>query len=140
MGCRSVQPIRNSRPWRLSFGRKQISLGTMSALATTAVVPLVTDSHGGIRVRGTRVALDRIVVAFKSGATAEEIAQQFPTVELRDVYLVIGHYLSYTNEIDAYLSQRQSEAAGIQRDIEKKFNPVGIRARLLARQRAKPAG
>src|ERR1700740_2890016 len=37
----------------------------MSALATTAVVPLVTDSHGGIRVHGTRVALDRIVVAFK---------------------------------------------------------------------------
>ena len=112
----------------------------MSALATTAVVPLVTDSHGGIRVRGTRVALDRIVVAFKSGATAEEIAQQFPTVELRDVYLIIGHYLSYTNEIDAYLSQRQSEAAEIQRDIEKKFNPVGIRARLLARQHAKSAG
>ncbi len=46
----------------------------MSALATTAIVPLVTDSHGGIRVRGTRVALDRIVVAFKSDATAEEIA------------------------------------------------------------------
>jgi uncharacterized protein (DUF433 family) len=125
---------------RLSFGQKQISLITMSALATTAVVPLVTDSNGGIRVRGTRVALDRIVVAFKSGATAEEIAQQFPTVELRDVYLVIAHYLSYTNEIDAYLSQRQSEAAEIQRDIEKKFNPVGIRARLLARQHAKPAG
>ena len=50
MGCRSVQPIRNSRPWRLSFRQKQISLITMSALATTAVVPLVTDSHGGIRV------------------------------------------------------------------------------------------
>jgi uncharacterized protein (DUF433 family) len=89
---------------------------------------------------GTRVALDRIVVAFKSGATAEEIAQQFPTVELRDVYLIIGHYLSYTDEIDAYLSQRQSEAAQIQRDIEKKFNPVGIRARLLARRDAKSAG
>ena len=83
----------------------------MSALATTAGVPLVTDSHGGLRVRGTRVALDRIVVAFKSGAAAEQIAQQFPTVELRDVYLIIGHYLSYTDEIDAYLSQRQSELA-----------------------------
>ena len=87
MGCRSVQPIRNSRTWRLSFGRKQISLITMSALATTAVVPLVTDSHGGIRVRGTRVALDRIVVAFKSGATAEE-RQTIERAALREFKLL----------------------------------------------------
>jgi hypothetical protein len=52
---------------------------------------------------------------FKSGATAEEISQQFPSVALRDVYLIIAHYLSYPDEIDAYLSQRQIEAAELQR-------------------------
>jgi hypothetical protein len=81
------------------------------------------------------VALDRIVIAFKSGATPEGIAQQFPSVALPDVYLIIAHYLTHTAEIDAYLSRRQAEAAKLQCMIETRFNPVGIRARLLARQR-----
>ena len=45
------------------------------------------------------------------------------------------HYLTHTAEIDAYLAKRQAEAAELQRAIETRFNPVGIRARLLARQR-----
>lgn len=83
----------------------------------------------------TRVDLDRIVIAFNSGATAEEISQQFPSVALPDVYLIIAYYLTHTAEINAYLSQRQTEAAEMQCAIEARFNPVGIRARLLARQR-----
>src|SRR4051812_36803806 len=54
--------------------------------------------------------------------------------ELANVYLIIAHYLTHTAEIDAYLSQRQTEAAELQRAIETRFNPVGIRARLLARR------
>jgi hypothetical protein len=77
-----------------------------------------------------------IVVAFQSGATAEEIAQQFPSVALADVYLIIAHYLTHTAEIDAYLSRREVEAAALQREIETRFDPVGIRARLLARRNA----
>jgi uncharacterized protein (DUF433 family) len=106
----------------------------MSALPTTAVVPLFTDPHGAIRVRGTRVLLDTIITAFRAGATAEEIAQKFPSVALADVYQIIAHYLNHTAEIDAYLSQRQTEGLALQRDIEERFDPVGVRARLLARR------
>lgn len=70
----------------------------MSALPTTAIVPLVTDPHGTIRARGTRVTLDSIVTAFRAGATAVEIAQQFPAVALADIYLIIAHYLNHTAE------------------------------------------
>jgi uncharacterized protein (DUF433 family) len=108
----------------------------MSALPTTAIVPLFTDPHGAIRVRGTRVTLDTIVTAFRAGATAEEIAQKFPTVALADVYQVIAHYLNHTADIDAYLSHREIDAATLQREIEKRFDPVGVRARLLARRTA----
>ena len=108
----------------------------MSALPTTAVVPLFTDPHGAIRVRGTRVLLDTIITAFRVGATAEEIAQKFPSVALADVYQIIAHYLNHTAEIDAYLSQRQTEGVALQRDIEERFDPVGVRARLLARRNA----
>lgn len=107
----------------------------MPGLPTTVDIPLLTDAYGAIRVSGTRVLLDVIIVAFQDGATPEEIAQKFPSVALPDVYLIIAHYLTHTAEIDAYLSQRQTEAARLQCAIETRFNPVGIRARLLARQR-----
>ena len=85
---------------------------------------------------GTRVLLDMIVNAFQSGATAEEIVQQFPSVALPDIYLIIAHYLTHTAEIDAYLAQREAEAATLQREMEARFDPVGLRARLLARRNA----
>lgn len=107
----------------------------MSELPTSVVIPLVTDAYGAIRVRGTRGLLDVIIVAFRGGATPEDIGHQFPSVALPDVYLIIAHYLTHAAEIDAYLSRRQAEAVELQRVIETRFNPVGIRARLLARQR-----
>lgn len=121
---------------RLSFWPKAISLQGMSALPTTTVVPLFTDPSGAIRVSGTRVLLDMIVNAFQSGATAEEIVQQFPSVALPDIYLIIAHYLTHTAEIDAYLAQREAEAATLQREMETRFDAVGLRARLLARGNA----
>ena len=108
----------------------------MSALPTTAVVPLVTDAHGTIRVRGSRVTLDVIVTAFRAGATAEEITQKFPSVALADVYQIIAHYLNHTGEIDAYLSQRRTEAMPLRNEVEQRFDPIGVRARLLARRDA----
>ena len=53
----------------------------------------------------------------------------------RDVYLIIAHYLTHIAEINAYLAQRQTEAARLQHAIETRFNPVGIGARLLGRRR-----
>jgi len=106
----------------------------MSALPLTAIVPLFTDPHGAIRIRGTRVLLDVIVTAFRAGATAEEIVQKFPTLQLPDVYQVIAYYLNHIPEIDSYLSQRQVEATALRTEIEQRFDPVGLRARLLARR------
>ncbi len=100
----------------------------MSGLPATGEIPLSTDAYGAIRVRGTRVMLDVIIVAFQDGATPEDIVQKFPSVALPDVYLIIAHYLTHTAEIDAYLAKRQAEAAELQRAIETRFNPVGIRA------------
>ena len=48
------------------------------------------DSRGVYRVGGTRVTLDLVVRAFNRGATAEDIVQRFPSLELSDVYLVLG--------------------------------------------------
>lgn len=63
-----------------------------------------------------------------------EIAQQFPAVALADIYLIIAHYLNHTAEIDTYLSQRQAEATDLRQKIEARFDPLGVRARLVARR------
>ena len=109
-------------------------LHSMPLTPATAEIPLTTDSHGAVRVGGTRVTLDSIVVAFRAGATAEEIAQQFPAVALADIYQVIAYYLQHASAVDAYLSKRQHDATDLRREIEAKFDPRGLRARLLARQ------
>ena len=102
---------------------------------TTEVIPLETDDNGVIRVSHTRVTLDTVVTAFKEGATAEEIAQQYPTVPLADVYYVIGYYLRRRDEVESYLAERKEEADELQKQMEAHSNPVGIRERLIARQK-----
>jgi uncharacterized protein (DUF433 family) len=107
---------------------------TVAVLETTQVVPLQAGVDGAVRVGNTRVTLDTLVLAFKEGATAEEIAQQYPSVALADVYHTIGYYLSRTAEIEAYLQRRHAEAERVRRQNEPRFDPSGIRDRLLARQ------
>lgn len=97
-------------------------------------VPLIADANGVIRVGKTRVTLDTVVTAFLDGATAEEIVEQYPSLLLSDVYSVIGYYLRHKIEVDAYLSERQARADEVRQEAEKRFNPIGIRERLLARR------
>jgi hypothetical protein len=78
--------------------------------------------------------LDTIVATFKEGATAEEIVWQYPSLSLADVYAVIGYYLQHQADVEAYLSQRQQVADQVRQQNEARFDPQGIRERLLARR------
>ena len=97
-------------------------------------VPLRVDSDGVIRVKNTRVTLDTIVAAFLDGATAEEIAYQYPSVNLPDIYSVIAYYLQRRTDIEEYLEQRQQQANTVRQKNEDQFAPDGVRDRLLARR------
>ena len=99
----------------------------------TEIVPIEMDADGVIRVGKTRVTLDIVIAAFKEGATAEEIAQQYPSVSLADIYSVIGYYLRRRAEVETYLSRRTQQTEQVRKENESRFNPVGIRERLLAR-------
>ena len=96
--------------------------------------PLETDAYGVVRVAKTRVTLDTIVTTFLEGCTPEEIGEQYPSLQLSDIYLVIGYYLRHRDEVHTYLAERQHQAKVIQQEVEQRFNPVGIRDRLLARR------
>ena len=108
----------------------------MSLLVTAEPVPLRTDADGVVRVGKTRVTLDTLVDAFRDGATAEEIVQQYPSLLLEDIYSVIGYYLRRKDDVDAYLRERQKAAAEVRQANEARCDPTGVRDRLLARRSA----
>ena len=109
----------------------------MSSSSVTEIIPLRTDSAGVIRIGGTRITLDTVVGAFCDGATAEEIVQQYPSLNLADVYYVIGYYLRRSSEVEAYLEARKANAEAMRRQNEARFDPQGVRTRLLARRSGK---
>ncbi len=106
----------------------------MAEAVATEQIPLVTGADGVMRVRGTRVTLDSVVAAFKDGATAEEIAQQYPSLSLSDIYATISFYLQNKYAVDKYLGQRAKKAKAVREENEKRFDQRGIRERLLARK------
>lgn len=106
----------------------------MSLVVVAEPAPLTVDADGVVRVGSTRVTLETVIAAFHAGATAETIVQQYPTLRLADVYAVIGYYLHHQAEVDTYLGEQQQESDRIRQLNEARFDPTGVRARLLARR------
>jgi uncharacterized protein (DUF433 family) len=106
----------------------------MSLLLDPQPVPLTQVDGGVIRVGGTRVTLDTVVGAFLAGSTPEEIVLGYPSLSLEDVYATVAYYLRHRADVDAYLAERSAARAAAQAEAERRLDPVGIRARLLARQ------
>jgi len=105
----------------------------MTIATSPEPVLLATDADGVVRVAGSRVTLDTLVAAFQTGDSAEEIHEQYPTVELGDIYAVLAYYLRHTGDVDAYLDGREQAGASVRATNDARFPAEGIRARLLAR-------
>ena len=98
--------------------------------------PLCETDDGVIRVSGTRVPLERVIRAFRSGATPEQIAQDFDVLTIERVYAVVNYYLHHRCEVDAYLNTAEQDSVETRIKIEHEFEPTGIRARLIAKHPA----
>jgi uncharacterized protein (DUF433 family) len=106
----------------------------MTMVVAAQTPPLAADAAGVFRVGNSRVTLDGVVGAFRDGATAEEIAEQYPVLSLGQVYAVIAYYLAHTAEVDDYLRTREQGSAEVRQANERLFDPTGVRARLMARK------
>lgn len=102
----------------------------------TMTIPLRTDEHGVIRIINTRVLLELVIHAYHLGETPEGIVDSFPSLTTTDVYAVIGYYLANREEIDAYVRQRDVQAALTLRNVEANLTPEArnLRTRLRAYQ------
>ena len=109
----------------------------MTLDTATDRLPFQTDDHGVVRVGDTRITLETVINTFLQGATAEEIVQKYPSLELADVYYVIGYYLRHRSQIEKYLQQRDDVREAVRKENEARFDSKGIRERLMARHAQK---
>jgi len=63
----------------------------------------------GYWIAGTRISLDSVVYAFCNGMLPETIVQNFPLLNLEQVYGAITFYLANREVIDAYLAAEEAE-------------------------------
>jgi uncharacterized protein (DUF433 family) len=106
----------------------------MTFVVAAESAPLEVNADGVMQVGKTRVTLDTVVAAFRQGSTAEEIVYRYPALKLADVYATIGFYLNHQSEVEAYLEGRQQYSQEVRKMNEAKFDPQGLRDRLLARK------
>lgn len=104
------------------------------SLSIDAEVPPLRETEGGvIRIADTRVPLERVVEAFLSGMSPEQIAHSYDVLKIEDIYAVINYYLHHREEVDAYMARAAEEAEQTRREINRQFSSVEIRARLISR-------
>ena len=110
----------------------------MALLEASTAPPLREMENGAIRVGETRVSLESVVYHFNQGRTPEDIVRSFPTLELRDVYAVVAHYLSHRAVVDAYVQRQEERAGELRREIEASRLPGdSLQAKLAARKAEK---
>jgi uncharacterized protein (DUF433 family) len=107
----------------------------MTLTVSAEPVPIKADKNGVLKIGKTRVTLDTVVTVFLNGATPEEIVQQYPVLELADVYHVISYFLRHQDEVMNYLEKEHALAEETHQKMLMLFNPTGIRERLLARKK-----
>ena len=109
----------------------------MVPLKETITMPFLVTDQGTIRIKGSRVSLDSIVYHFKSGTTAEQIVQSFPSLNLAYTYSSIAYYLTHRQEMEVYLEEQKVAADNLQGQLES--NPdyqaeiAELRSRILGR-------
>lgn len=110
----------------------------MITLEKTQAMPLRLTEDGTIRIADSRVSLDSVLHHYKLGASAEQIAQKFPALDLADVYAAITYYLNHEEAVEEYLRQQEAEGDEVQKEIESapqyQEQSAQLRARVLVRK------
>ncbi|ACC84038.1 DUF433 domain-containing protein [Nostoc punctiforme] len=90
-----------------------------------------------IRLKGTRIGIESILYEYiYRSKTPEEIAEQFHTVTLEQVYATILYYLHNRSEVDAYLVNWLKFSRTIREEQQRNPSPARMRFRQMQEENA----
>jgi uncharacterized protein (DUF433 family) len=75
----------------------------------TLIVPTSESGKGRPMIAGTGTSVRRVVVLYKQGLNAEEIAAQMSHLNLAQVYAALAYYHANREEIEANLAAEEAE-------------------------------
>jgi uncharacterized protein (DUF433 family) len=81
----------------------------MSTEINTLLVSSPDVCGGRLRIDGTRITVNQIVVLYKQGYNAEDIADQYPHLTLAQVYTALAYYHANRAELEADLAAESKE-------------------------------
>lgn len=88
-----------------------------------------------IRLKGTRIGIESILYEYIYRCkTPEEIAEQFHTVTLEQVYATILYYLHYPSKVDAYLADWLEFSRTMREEQQRNPSPARIRFRQIRQE------
>jgi uncharacterized protein (DUF433 family) len=82
----------------------------MSTEIETLLVRSADICGGHLRINGTRMTVNQLVVCYKQGYSPEEIADQYPHLTLAQVYAALAYYHANREEMEAELAAEKLEA------------------------------
>ena len=92
-----------------------------------------------VQLRGHRIGLEHIVERYGEGFSAEQIAQEFPGVELKAIYAIIAYYLHNQAAVDAYVARSDAAAETRRRAWSADMPELSRRVRAIIAQRQQEA-
>ncbi len=88
-----------------------------------------------IRIKGHRINLEHVVRYYNEGYSPEQIAQEYPGLNLEVIYATIAYYLHNKAEVDAMIARQQERTAQMMREMDARPPaPVVERLRALKAQ------
>ena len=91
----------------------------------------VEQRDGGYWIAGTRVSLDSVVYAFQQGHAPETIQDQYPALNLEEIYGAITFYLANREYVRQYLARQEQLWEELRRKADENPSPVVQRLRAL---------
>ena len=83
----------------------------MSAVTNIGTLVICSPNirNGRPTIAGTRTSVSRVVVLYKQGANAEEIARRMSHLNLAQVYAALAYYHANQDEIEADLAEEDAK-------------------------------
>lgn len=82
----------------------------MSVLLDHLLVRTENVCGGRLRIDGTRLTVNQIVAMYRSGDSAEQIAAQYPHIDVGQIYAALAYYHANRSEVEQELADELSES------------------------------